>query len=129
MDEFVLVLPREEGFSAVAGFVLGGIAVRHEMTIDVLDDLQLALSSLLDHGDEDEGDIRVVLRVDDATVRASVGPVGDATAAELEQDDDSERLGLRRLLETTVDDVELSARDGAAWVELTKGYALAGAEG
>ena len=128
MDEFVLDLPREEGFSVVAGFVLGGIAARHEMTIDVLDDLQLALSSLLDHG-EDEGDVRVVLRVDDGTVQATVGPVDDATAAELEQDDDADRIGLRRLLDTTVDNVSLSVRDGAPWVELRKGFALAGAEG
>lgn len=128
MDEFVLDLPRDEGFSTVAGFVLGGIAARHEMTIDVLDDLQVALSSLLDHGG-DEGDVRVVLQVDDGTVRAAVGPVHDTTAAELEQDDGSERLGLRRLLEATVDEVTLSVRDGDPWVELTKGYALAGAEG
>ena len=128
MDEFVLELPREEGFSTVAGFVLGGIAARHEMTIEVLDDLQLALSSLLDPGHED-GDVSVVLRVHGGTVQATVGPVDDATAAELEQDDGSDRLGLRRLLDATVDDVSLSMRDGAPWVELRKGYALAGAEG
>jgi hypothetical protein len=127
MDEFILDLPREQGFSNVADLVLGGIAARHEVTIDVLDDLQLALSSLLDHGD-DEGEVRVVLRVADDAIVALVGPVGDETAAELERDDD-DRLGLRRLLSTTVDDVSLDVRDGAAWVELRKHFALAGAEG
>ncbi len=129
MDEFVLDLPREEGFSNVAGYVLGGIAARHEITIDVLDDLQLALSSLLDHGD-DEGDVRVELRVSDHSLEAVVGPVGDATAAELEQEDDGgRRLGLRRLLDTVVDDVSVTTRDGGAWVQLRKGFALAGAGG
>jgi anti-sigma regulatory factor (Ser/Thr protein kinase) len=128
MHEFFLDLPRDEGFSTVAEYVLGGIAARHEMTIDVLDDLQLALSSVLEHGDED-GDVRVEVRILDGAVEASVGPVGDGTAAELEQDDATQRLGLRRLLETTVDDVRVSVRDGVSWVELRKDYVLAGADG
>ena len=48
-----------------------------------------------------------------------------ATALEEEAGDG---LGLRRLLETTMDSVTLSERDGGAWVELRKGYALAGSE-
>ena len=37
-------------------------------------------------------------------------------------------LGLRRLLEMTMDSVTLNERDGGAWVDLRKGYALAGSE-
>ena len=48
-----------------------------------------------------------------------------ATALEEEAGDG---LGLRRLLETTMDSVTLNERDGGAWVELRKGYALAGSE-
>lgn len=127
MDEIVIDIPRERPFSAVADLVLGGVAARHEMTLDVLDDLQLALASLLDHGDDD-GQIQVVLRVAPDAIEASVGPVGDATASELGQPAD-DRLGLRRLLDTVVDEVSVSEHEGGSWVSLRKGYALAGADG
>lgn len=128
MDEIVIGIPRERPFSAVADLVLGGLAARHEVTLDVLDDLQLALGSLLDHGEDDEGEITVVLRVAGGAIEASVGPVGDRTAAELEAEA-GQGLGLRRLLEAVVDEFTVSSRDGGAWVDLRKGYALAGAEG
>jgi hypothetical protein len=127
MDEFVVTIPREPTFSVVADLVVGGIAARHEFTLDVLDDLQLALDALLDHGDE-EGDVTVRLRVGDGDVALDVGPVPDATVAELERDADAS-FGLRRVLEGTVDEITLAQRDGGVWVELRKATALAGAEG
>jgi hypothetical protein len=128
MDEIVVTIPREPTFSVVADLVIGGIAARHEFTLDVLDDLQLALDALLDHDIDDDGDVTVRLRVGDGDVSVGVGPVRDETVAELERDAGS-TLGLRRLLETTVDDVSLMNRDGGVWVELRKAYTLAGAEG
>lgn len=124
MDEFTISIPRERPFTTVAGLVLGGIAARHDVTLDVLDDLQLALDALLEHDDEDGGAIDIVLRVAQGQIEASVGPVDDATATELEQEA-GEGLGLRRLLETVVDDVALNRRNGGSWVDLRKGYALA----
>jgi hypothetical protein len=128
MDEFVVTIPREPTFSVVADLVVGGIAARHEFTLDVLDDLQLALDSLLDYGDDDEGDVTVRLLVGDGAVSVSVGPIPDDTVAELEREP-GDGIGLRRLLETTVDDVSLTQRSGDVWVELRKNYAYAGAEG
>jgi len=40
VDEITVTVPRERPFGAVAGLVLGGVAARHELTLDVLDDLQ-----------------------------------------------------------------------------------------
>ena len=130
MDEFTISIPRERAFSTVAELVLGGIAARHDVTIDVLDDLQLALDALLDRIEHDGGDgnISVLLRIAADQIEASLGPVGHATAAELEQDA-GEGIGLRRLLETTLDDVALRDRDGEPWVQLRKDYVLAGADG
>ena len=128
MEEFVVTIPREPTFSVVADLVVGGIGARHEFTLDVLDDLQLALDSLLEHGREEDGDVTVELRVAGNEIAAVVGPVPDATVVELEREAGAS-LGLRRLLETTVDDVTLTDRDGAVWVELRKTYSLAGAEG
>jgi hypothetical protein len=130
MDEFTISIPRERAFSTVAELVLGGIAARHDVTIDVLDDLQLALDALLDHVEQDGGDgnVSVLLRVAADHIEASLGPVGDSIAAELEHDA-GEGIGLRRLLETTLDDVALRDRDGEPWVQLRKDYVLAGADG
>ena len=127
MDEFTIQIPRERPFSAVADLVVGGIAARHDVTLDVLDDLQLALESLLEHDDADDGEVAIVLRVDDDTIEAAVGPLAPTTAAALEEET-GDGLGLRRLLEATMDGVTLSERDGGAWVELRKGYAHAGIE-
>jgi len=127
MDEFTISIPRERAFSTVAELVLGGIAARHDVTIDVLDDLQLALDSLLEHADADDGEVGIVLRVGDDTIEAAVGPIAPATVAVLEADA-GDGMGLRRLLETTMDSVELTERDDGAWVELRKGYAMARTE-
>jgi anti-sigma regulatory factor (Ser/Thr protein kinase) len=124
MDEFTISIPRERPFAAVAGLVVAGIAARHDVTLDVLDDLQLALDGVLERSDDDEGEVTIEVRVEDGTIETVIGPVTDSTAAELEQETD-DSLGLRRLLETVVDSVTLSERDGGSWVELRKGYELA----
>ena len=125
MEEFTIQIPRERPFSVVADLVVGGVAARHDVTLDVLDDLQLALDALLEHDDADEGEVSIVLSVVGDTIVASVGPLARTTAVALEQEA-GEGLGLRRLLETTMDSVTLAARDGGSWVELRKGYAPAG---
>jgi hypothetical protein len=127
MDEFTISIPRERPFATVAGLVVGGIAARHDVTLDVLDDLQLALDGLLERTDDDEGQVTIEVRVDGGTIATSIGPVTASTAAELEQEA-GDSLGLRRLLEAVVDSVTLAERDGGSWVELRKGYALAATE-
>ena len=118
-----ITIPRERDFSIVAELVVGGIAARHDVTLEVLDDLQLALGSLLEHDESHEGEVTVLLSVRGGALDVSVGPVGERTVAELEAEP-GETVGLRRLLDTTVDDVTLTERDGATWVELRKGFAL-----
>ena len=128
MDEFTISIPRERPFATVVGLVVGGIAARHEVTLDVLDDLQLALDGVLERTDDDhESQLTIELRVEGGTIAALIGPVTESTAAELEEEA-GDSLGLRRLLETVVDSVRLSERDGGPWIELRKGYELAGSE-
>ena len=124
MDEFTISIPRERPFAAVAGLVVGGIAARHDVTLDALEDLQLALDSLLERADAD-GAITINLQIEHGRIAAAVGPVTASTVSELEREPD-ESLGLRRLLDTVVDDVTLSERDGGVWVEVRKAYELAG---
>ena len=123
MDEIRITIPAERPFAAVAGLVLGGVAARHELTLDVLEDLQLAFESLLER-ESDESDVTIVLRVETETIDAEVGPFARAAVAELE-DDAGDGIGLRLLLESVVVDVALTDRNDGYWVELRKGYALA----
>ena len=122
MDEIRVTMPSERPFGAVAGLVLGGVAARHDLTIDVLDDLQLALQSLLER-DARGGEVTLVLRVGPETVEASVGPFERGALAELDRDA-GEAFDLRRLLDTVVDDVSIVDHEDGCWVELRKGYRL-----
>ena len=121
LDTVEITIPRERDFSIVAELVIGGIAARHAVTLEALDDLQLALGSLLEHEDGD-GEVSVLLQVGDGSIAVSVGPVGERTVAELEREP-GETLGLRRLLDSTVDDATVSERNGGAWVDLRKAFA------
>ena len=115
-DEIVLKLPVEEEFQRIAHLVLGGLAVRLDLTFEHLEDLQLALDGLLER--RGEAPVTVSVVVDDGTLRTVVGPFADDALADLDHDDSP--LGLRRVLETVVDSFEVQRRDGANWVELTK---------
>ncbi len=122
-DIVEITIPRERDFSIVAELVVGGIAARHDVTIEVLDDVQLALASVLEHDEADEGEVSVLLSVSGDTIDVAVGPVGERTVAELEAEP-GETVGLRRLLDSTVDHAALIERNGATWLELRKGFAL-----
>jgi hypothetical protein len=102
-DEITLTLPQEREFHRVAHLVLGGLAVRLELTIETLEDLQLALSTILDRAKGD-GEVTVSMSLVDGVLETSVGPVD--LSGELDGDD-GERLGLRRILRAVVDDVQV----------------------
>jgi len=102
-DEITLTLPRERDFHRVAHLVLGGLAVRLELTIETLEDLQLALSAILEHGEHD-GDVTVSMTVRQGGLETSIGPIeidGDLVSAA----DDG--LSLRRILAALVDEVHV----------------------
>ena len=120
-DTVEITIPRERDFSIIAELVIGGIAARHDVTLEVLDDLQLALASLLEHDEADDGEVTVLLGIGDDTIDVAVGPVGEHTAAVLD-DAAGETLSLRRLLDTTVDEASVNRRDSGAWVALRKGF-------
>jgi hypothetical protein len=116
-DVVTLQLPRERDFFGVAHLVLGGLAARLDLTYDVLEDVTTALDELLDRREHTD-DVTMSVRIEDGVLSATVGPFGAGVAEELTGSD--EGLGLRRVLETMVDEVSVIARDGAKWVELRK---------
>ena len=114
-DEITLTLPRERDFHRVAHLVLGGLAVRLDLTIENLEDLQLALDALLDRSDPDAGEITVRMCLHDHELETVIGPLTQRLLDELEREPDGE-LGLRRVLESTVEDIHVDGQ----WVRLTK---------
>ena len=115
VDEISLTLPADNAFHGVAHLVLGGLAVRLDLTLEHLEDLELALDALLERTASD-GHVTVRVRVLDQELKTSVGPFR-SVRHELES---SDQLNLARILATVCDEVEVTDRDGSEWVELTK---------
>jgi hypothetical protein len=116
-DEITLTFPREPDFQRVAHLVLGGLAVRLNLTIEHLEDLQIALDSLLERTDRDDGkgDVTVRMSLRDGALETVVGPLSTRLLNEIDEEAGDD-LRLRRVLESTVDDVHI---DGDS-VRLTK---------
>jgi anti-sigma regulatory factor (Ser/Thr protein kinase) len=117
-DTITLTLPSEREFQRVAHLVLGGLAVRLNLTLEALEDLQLALDGLLDSGGAEQ-EVTLELSVVQDAIEASVGPFRPRSVQHA-LEADSNGVGLRRVLDTVVDRVEVFERDGAEWVQLTK---------
>ena len=117
-DTITLTLPPEREFQRVAHLVLGGLAVRLNLTLEALEDLQLALDGLLDAGSAEE-EVTLELSVVAGAIEASVGPFR-ARSVQHALEAESDGVGLARVLDTVVDRVEVSERDGGDWVQLTK---------
>ncbi len=119
-DEITLTIPREPGFDRVAHLVLSGLAVRLNLTIETLEDLQLALDALVGTPGEG-GDLTVRMSLRDNELQTHVGPVAKRVLDALEREN-GEDWGTRRVLDSTVDDVLV---DGE-WVTLTKKVQVVG---
>jgi len=124
-DEISLTLPADEEFRRVAHLVVGGLAVRLDLTFESLEDLELALDALLERTRPDE-DVTVRVRLLDGELRTIVGPL-ESVSAELENGA-GDSLNLSRILSAVCDSVDIEERDGAEWVELTKRVQTLGAE-
>jgi anti-sigma regulatory factor (Ser/Thr protein kinase) len=120
-DEITLTLPRDADFHRVAHLVLGGLAVRMDLTVENLEDLQIALDSILGRTELETGDVTVRMALRDGALETRVGPLPTNVLDEIEREQDNE-LSLRRVLDSTVDDVHV---DGDT-VRLTKKVAARG---
>jgi hypothetical protein len=115
-DEITLTIPPEREARRVAHLVLGGLAVRLDLTIENLEDIELAFDAILGRLDPAAADeITVRLRLMEGSLEVVVGPLPARVLDEIEREADDE-LGLRRVLDGTVDDVHV---DGDV-VRLTK---------
>lgn len=115
-----LRIPNERPYHGVARLVVGGLAARHDLSYEALEDLQLALVTVLEGEQYPAGDeVGVELRVSDDSIELVIGPLkGDVVRAALESS--SEELGLGRLLGTLVEDAGVEAREDGEWLRLVK---------
>jgi anti-sigma regulatory factor (Ser/Thr protein kinase) len=116
-DEISLTLPADDAFHRVAHLVLGGFALRQDLTYENLEDLELALDALLERTQGEEP-VNVRVRIVDGELRTTVGPFV-ALRAELDRGG-TDILNLSRILAAVCDRVEIDDRDGSEWVQLTK---------
>jgi anti-sigma regulatory factor (Ser/Thr protein kinase) len=120
-DAIRLRIPHARPYHGVARLVVGGLAARLDFSYEHLEDLQLALASIL----ENEAyrvaeDVTVEVTLEDDGVLLAMGPLdGAPLRADLESDV-SEGIGLGRLLDTLAEHVEIEDRDGREWLRLEK---------
>jgi hypothetical protein len=120
VDEIQLTLPADDAFHRVAHLVLGGLASRHDLTVETLEDLTLALDTLLDGYGTHIDDVTLLMRIGEESVRVNVGPfVGIDVRTDVERES-GDSLDVHRILAAVVDHVAVHDRDGAQWVELEK---------
>jgi hypothetical protein len=116
-DRIVLTLPHDRALHNVARLVVGGLAVRLNLTIESLEDLQVALDGLLP---EVHGEPTVSVAVVAGGLELTVGPYDpDTLRGSLERDID-DGVDLRRVLETVSDGFQVDEGQGSAWITLTK---------
>lgn len=104
-DTIVLTIPTDSAYRGIASLVLGGLGTRLDLPYERMDDLQLAVLSMLDAARDD--DAAVEINAEDGHVAVSVGPLRDGAA-----DDDGLALVLTRL----TDRIEAARRDDASWL-------------
>jgi anti-sigma regulatory factor (Ser/Thr protein kinase) len=120
-----LKIPHQRPYHGVARLVVGGLAARLDLSYEYLEDLQLALASVLEHdGYIVEPEITVELDVGDEALSMLVGPLnGEKLRTDLE-DEREEGIGLGRLLGTLVNVVSVERREDADWLRLEKSVHL-----
>jgi hypothetical protein len=118
-DEITLTIPRDRALYSVAHLVLSGLGIRLNLTIEHLEDLQLAVDTVLERSREEQEHVTIAVSVSEARLETLIGPMRDGVRAELAAPE-NEDVGLRRILDALVDEVELTERNGEDWLKLSK---------
>ena len=116
-----LKIPHQPSYHGVALLVVGGLAARLDLSYEHLEDLQLALESVLENdGYARNSEVTVELDVQDDALAMVVGPLDGAALKPDLEDERDDRIGLGRLLGTLVEDVRVESREDGDWLRLEK---------
>jgi hypothetical protein len=107
-DRTTVEFPAADGYRSVGRLVLGGVAARFELPIDRVDDLLLAMESLLMQGPIGDS-VRLEAEATSSGLLVRLGAFPPGQLAD---------PGLRRVLTRLVDTVEERADGEAATIEL-----------
>jgi hypothetical protein len=111
-DTIVLTIPTGPTYRGVASLVVGGVGTRLDLPFERVDDLQLAVLSMLEASTGDEASVEI--RAEDDRVAVSVGPL--RTGAESD-------TGLALVLTRLTDGLDASTREDASWLTVYMGRA------
>ena len=106
-DEITLTIPADAPSRGVATLVVGGVGSRLDLSYERVDDLQLAVLSLLEAGAGPEVTVEVVAEKD--AILVSVGPLTHGAGT---------NGALTRVLAPLVDSVTRSSRGAEEWLTL-----------
>jgi hypothetical protein len=106
-DHISLTIPTATRFRGVATLVLGGVGSRLDLPYERVDDLQLAVLSLLEACEGESVTVEVDAR--DEGLVVSVGPLSYGSRVD---------GALARVLDPLVDSVEAAQRDEHVWMTL-----------
>ena len=120
-DSITLSIPHEKPFHGVARLVVGGLAARLDLSYEHLEDLQLALASVLERDGYISGrEVRVRLDVGPDSIGMLIGPLDpNELRADLEREGE-EGVSLSRLLDALVDEMAIEEGEGGHWLRLDK---------
>ena len=107
-DRIAVEFPASEGYRSVGRLVLGGLASRFALPVDRLEDLQLAVESLLLEPSAD-GTVTLVADASEDELRVRVGPFSAARVAD---------AAVGRVLSRLVDHAADVRDTDGSWVEL-----------
>ena len=122
-DAVRLTVPYERPYYGIVRLVVGGLAARLDLPYEHVEDVQLALETLLgDDGYAAAETVTVEVSVREEGLEILVGPL-DAGRLEREltaEVDERRGVGLRRLLATVTGGFDVERRDGAGGVGMRK---------
>lgn len=111
--------PRSSGCLRVIRVVLGGVASRHNVPLDALDDLDLAVETLLADEPPSGGQLELLVQVSEGAYRVCLAGLRSASTREALSYDGAagsehgvEALDLRRILTSLVDSFFVEERSG-----------------
>lgn len=118
IDAITITVPSDRRYLGVLNLVLGGLGTRLDLPYERVDDLQLAVDSVLAAGRPAEAEVRLEAEALEDRLLLRLGPLAAGTSVE---------PGLRRVLEPLVGTAERLDRDGREWLSIEVAREPAGA--
>ena len=114
-ERITLTIPGEPRFIGIARLFVGGLAARLDLGYETMDDLQLALESVLRKAELGQA-VTLEAQVEGEGVSILVGPLGRNPLQPDERQPDA--IELERLLAALVAGSESTTRDDGCWLRL-----------